>query len=229
MSANSNPSHISAYYIALTLSCSHSRPSETLKFYLWWLFTIKDYIQVLTSVSVWWRALLGGSCSGRGCGVAACLWHSGWISEQPSVWQGFAPLPVILMIWRTCIVLQWAVVQQCTTHPSSRGEPDVPLAIQSHRVASRAKGVKYDQPHPDLIYKQWLWRKVRCTTVKAAQCSKLSDSMLPSACALILTPLAALDLFYDAQACSLAILCCLCCCSSVVSCCLQWSGRANVM
>ena len=99
MSATYDPSHISASILHSLLPVLILTPSQTLKFNLQLLFTIKNYIQVLSSVSVWWRALQGGSCSGRGCGVAACLWHSGWIWEQPSVWRAFAPLPVFLMIW----------------------------------------------------------------------------------------------------------------------------------
>ena len=63
------------------------------------MFTFKSYIQVLTPVAEWWRALLWSFCPGCGFGVAACLWHSGWIREHPSVCRGFAHLPVIRRIW----------------------------------------------------------------------------------------------------------------------------------
>ena len=83
--------------------------------------------------------------------------------------------------------------------------------------------MKYGPPHPDLIYRRWLWRKVRCTSVKAPQCRKLSDSVLTSA--LVSTPFGCLRSILRRS----STLCCLCCGLSVVSRCLQWSGGANVL
>ena len=101
MSANSDPSHNSVSVMHSLFSVLILAPSGTLKICLQSLFvilhtitifTFMNCIQVLSSVSVWRRALRWSSCSGCGCGVAACLWHSGWIREHSSVARGFAPL-----------------------------------------------------------------------------------------------------------------------------------------
>ena len=142
MSANSDPSHFcSLYCVALSHSLYLTlAPSETLKMLLWSLFTIKNYIQVLTPVSVWRRALQGGSCSGCGCGVAACLWHSGWIREHSSVRQGCAPLqchPGDLATLH-CSASIWGAALHLTPPPPG-AKLDVPLAFQSHCAVSWAK------------------------------------------------------------------------------------------
>ena len=184
---------------------------------------------MLTSVSVWWRALLGGSCSGRGCGVAACLWHSGWIREHSSVCWG---LRIFLSSWwsgDTALFCNELWCSNAPHTPSSRGEADVPLAYQSYCAASWAKGMKYTRPilissingdcEGKCVAPQW----------KLLNSADLSDSMLSSICALISAPLVASNLFRDAQACSLSTLCCVCCCLTAVSWSPQWLGRANVV
>ena len=61
-------------------------------------------------------------------------------------------------------------MRQCTAHPSSRGESEVPLAFQSQCVASGQKVWNMACPIQISSVKWWLWRKVRCTPVKVDQC-----------------------------------------------------------